>query len=46
MEGLTIRVNLTSALSHPSDKKAAGSTLKTLISGGGQFEPAEIQAWP
>jgi hypothetical protein len=45
MEGLTIRVNLSSALSHPSDKKAAGSALKTLISGGEQFEPAEIQAW-
>lgn len=45
MEGLTIRVNLTSALSHPSDKTAAGSTLKTLISGGEEFEPTEIQAW-
>jgi hypothetical protein len=45
MEGLTIRVNLSSALSHPSDKMAAGSTLKTLVSGGEQFEPAEIQAW-
>jgi len=45
MEGLTIRVNLSSALSHPSDKEAAGSTLKTLVGGGEQFEPAEIQAW-
>jgi len=45
MEGLTIRVNLSSALAHPSDKHAAGSTLKTLIQSGEQFEPAEIEAW-
>jgi hypothetical protein len=45
LEGLTSRVNLSSALSHPSDKSAAGSTLKTLVSGGEPFEPAEIQAW-
>lgn len=45
MEGLTIRVNLSSALAHPSDKRAAGSMLKTLISGHEPFEPAEIQAW-
>jgi hypothetical protein len=38
-------VKLSSALAHPSDKKAAGSALKTLISGREQFEPAEIQAW-
>lgn len=45
MQSLTIRVNLSSALSHPSDKTAAGSTLKTLVRGGEQFEPAEIEAW-
>ena len=45
MEDLTVRVNLSSALSHPSDKDAAGSTLKTLVCAGEQFEPAEIQAW-
>ena len=38
-------MNLSSALSHPSDKTAAGSTLKTLARGGEQFELAEIEAW-
>jgi hypothetical protein len=45
LEDLTVRVNLSSALSHPSDKEAAGCTLKTLVGGGEQFQPAENQAW-
>ncbi len=45
MEHLTNRVNLSAALSHPSDKSAAVLTLKTLVKGRKQFEPAEIEAW-
>jgi len=45
MEGLTVRVNLSAPLAHPSDKQAAGTTLKTLIRDGAPVNPSEIEAW-
>jgi hypothetical protein len=45
MEGLTKRANRSAPLAHPSDKNAAGTTLKTLIGAGAAVDPAEIEAW-
>ena len=45
LEGLTIRVNLSAPLAHPSDKQAAGTTLKTLIRDGAPVDTSEIEAW-
>lgn len=45
MQSLTVRVNLSAALAHPSDKAAAVWALKLLTQAGEPFDPAEIRAW-
>ena len=46
MEGLTIRVNLSAPLAHPSDKEATGTTIKTLVrSAGAAVDASEVEAW-
>jgi hypothetical protein len=45
MQSLTDRVNLSAALSHPSDRSAAVWLFKLLKQAGEPFEPAEIRAW-
>lgn len=45
MRSLTERVNLSAAISHPSDKAAAVWLFKLLKQAGEPFDPAEIRAW-
>lgn len=45
MRSLTVAVNLSTGLSHPSDKEAAVQTFRLLRDSGERFEPSEVQAW-
>lgn len=45
MRSLTISVNLSTGLSHPSDRAAAIETFRALKKARISWEPAEIEAW-
>lgn len=45
LESLTTAVNLSTGLSHPSDKQAAVQMFRLLRDAGEQFDSSEIQAW-
>lgn len=45
LESLTNTVNLSTGLSHPSDKQAAVQAFKLLRDAGEGFVPAEVQSW-
>ncbi len=45
LKDLTDSVNLTTGITHPSDKKAAVEALKILRKAGESFEPIGIKAW-
>jgi len=45
MEHLSIGVNLSTGLTHPSDKARAVETFRVLRRGGHRWVPEEIQAW-
>jgi len=45
MRSLTMAVNLSTGLSHPSDKEAAVQTFRLLRDAGEGFQPSEVQAW-
>lgn len=45
MESLTIRVNLSSGLGHPSDKAAAVQMFRALKKAGESYDPEEIRAY-
>lgn len=42
---LTVRVNLSTGLGHPSDKAAAVGTFRILLAGGERVDPDEVAAW-
>lgn len=42
---LTVLVNLTTGLGHPSDRDAAVSLFRILKDGGYSWDPAEVRAW-
>ena len=43
--GLTASVNLSTGLTHPSDRSHAVAIFKLLVSGGEKYDPDEIRAW-
>jgi hypothetical protein len=45
MASLSMRVNLSTGLSHSSDKAAAVEAFRILASARRRWEPAEIEAW-
>ena len=45
LESLTIRVNLSTGLGHPSDKAAAVQLFLALRNGGERFDPDQVHAW-
>jgi hypothetical protein len=45
MEALTVSVNLSTGLGHPSDKESAIGMLKLLKSAGENYEPEQLRAW-
>lgn len=45
LQTLTMLVNLSTGLGHPSDKAAAVRTFQILRSGGEQYSPTEVGAW-
>jgi hypothetical protein len=45
LEGLTTSVNLSTGLSHPSDRSHAVAVFKLLVSGGERYDPDEVRAW-
>lgn len=45
LESLTTAVNLSTGLSHPSDRQAAVQMFRLLRNAGEQFDPSEVQAW-
>jgi hypothetical protein len=45
LEDLTVRVNLSTGLGHPSDRGAAVDLFRILLNGGERWDPEEIHAW-
>ena len=45
MESLTIAVNLSTGLGHPSDKESAIQMLKLLKKAGEDYDPDQLRAW-
>lgn len=45
LESLTAAVNLSTGLSHPSDKEAAVQVFRLLRDAGEPLDPSEVQAW-
>lgn len=45
LESLTMRVNLSTGLGHPSDKAAAVGVFRILKSGGERYDVDEVAAW-